>query len=660
MLRSLFSLTGDQLFLAALDHALSLTPVILAVLAARWLLRELPRRLSVALWLVVFLRLLVPVTVESDLGLLSQEPVIAPGAAAGVEVSLSDTLDAARQVIADSTGYPVEVRTAEDTQSLSHSQVWLLVGSRLWPAGMAAMALYSLISLLRLKKRLVGAAPGEGRVWLCDGIDTPFLLGVLRPRVYLPSGLSEGERESILAHERSHIRHLDPAARLLAWVGLCVYWFHPLVWVSFLLLTADMEAACDEDATAALPADRRADYADTLLRLSTGRHSYAAAPLAFGEGSAKGRIRRILRFEKPGKALRLTAAALVVLLGFYLVAQRSQEPHLPGNTYVADEVLYQAPGAESGRLANFPYLAIVSDDWFLALRTSDTGDLSSPLSLFDGIRSGIWDGVGQFRSTELTRKELLARLPTEDGWTSAWRPGRITDARVLQREDGPLCLFLQTSAGDTLLAVGDRADTGGRIQYLYRLRSYHPFAENSDGIYSYRQLDVAFQLRQQGLHPQFLYEGTASSPTGFDMCCFRSKEEGGLGFANWQRDGDGYYRLIGLHYYGPEELAACELAPGCYLAPDPMLARPDDPGVTLYCYDICDVLFICNESVASGQRIITLADGSSRCTCNMDFSGLQSQDFPHLTWFDRQDTRHIEGEYTISYRFYDRDGNEII
>lgn len=661
MLRTLFALTGDQLFLAVLDHSLSMLPVMAAVIAARWLLRGLPRRLTTALWLVVFLRLLLPVTVESPLGLVSQEPVIAPAAAPGVEVSLPAALEAAQRTVGDTLSGRIEsvsVQTSSGAQLLGRSQVWLVAGSWLWLAGMAALALYSLLSLLRLRRQLVGAARLPGDIWLCDEIDTPFILGVLRPRICLPSHLEERDQAAILAHEHAHIRHLDPAVRLLAWVGVCVHWFDPVVWLCFQLMTADMEAACDE-AAADLPPDRRADYADTLLRLSTGHRHSIVSPLAFGEGDPKDRIRRVLSFQKPGTALCLAAAVLVAALGVCLVTQRSREPHLPGRIYLEEELLYQAPGAESSHLPN---LAIVSDDRLLAFSSSVPDSTSSPTDLFSGLQSGTWGSVGQLRSTQLTRKELMLLFPSDDGWTTTWRPAQLTDIRYLQREDGlqSLCLFLQTSAGDTLLALGERTVTGGEIRYLYRLCPSEPVYRNSDGATSYAQLDVIFQLRQRGLHPQFLSQWTTPAPYVGTGCLFQSKEEGGLGFATWQRDEGGYYRLIGLHYYSPEELADCQLAPGCYLAPDPMLNRPNDPGVTLHDYNTSDVLFICNEAVLRVDQTITSLDGAVSCTTSSEYVSQPS--YPnHLTfrWDDLRQRSEFQEGYTIRYRFFDRAGNEI-
>lgn len=154
-------------------------------------------------------------------------------------------------------------------------------------------------SLCRLRRRIVGAVRLRDNIYLADHIDSPFVMGVLRPRIYLPSTLAEGERGYIILHEQCHIQRFDPAVKLLSFTALCLHWFNPLVWLSFLLSGRDMEMRCDEAVIRQLGDGVRADYSASLLSLATGRRILAGAPLAFGEGDPKSRIENLLRFRRP-------------------------------------------------------------------------------------------------------------------------------------------------------------------------------------------------------------------------------------------------------------------------------------------------------------------------------------------------------------------------
>ena len=302
-----------------LNMSLTASAVILCVLLVRLALRRAPRVFSYALWAVVLFRLLCPVSLTAGFSLLGLADIPVRAAAAHATVveyvpqdvvhapepqvvlpvpdAVNDALNTALPQGAEQTAAdPLEAPTA--------------IAALVWLAGVLAMAGYSAVSLVRLRRRLAGAVPLEGNVWLADHISTPFVLGLLRPRIYLPSSLPEGERGYILLHERHHIRRLDHLAKVLAFLALCIHWFNPLVWLSFLLMGRDMEMSCDEAVLRQLGEDARADYSASLLSLATGRRIIAGAPLAFGEGDTGSRIRNVLRWRRP--RLRLAVPAAVI------------------------------------------------------------------------------------------------------------------------------------------------------------------------------------------------------------------------------------------------------------------------------------------------------------------------------------------------------------
>jgi beta-lactamase regulating signal transducer with metallopeptidase domain len=161
------------------------------------------------------------------------------------------------------------------------------------------MLIYSVISLLKLKRKLTGAVWLRCNIYLADSHLTPFVIDVIRPRIYLPSALSERERDYIILHERTHIRRLDHIVKLAAFLALSIHWFNPLVWVAFMCCMKDMEMSCDEAVMKKMGDGIGADYSASLLSLATGRKILAGAPLAFGEGNTKSRIKNVLHYKKP-------------------------------------------------------------------------------------------------------------------------------------------------------------------------------------------------------------------------------------------------------------------------------------------------------------------------------------------------------------------------
>ncbi|MCI6937412.1 MAG: M56 family metallopeptidase, partial [Clostridiales bacterium] len=198
----------------------------------------------------------------------------------------------------------------------------LQIAAYVWLTGASVMAIYSVVQYLTLRHRLVGATPYREEVYLADHITTPFVLGVLRPRVYLPSETPEGERAFIIAHERHHIRRHDPLWKLLGYAALCLHWFNPLVWLAFALAGKDMEMSCDEAVIRLLGEDVRADYSQALLRLATHKRIVSGMPLAFGEGDTKSRVRNMAKWKKP----KIWVSVLCVTLCLVILAACALNP----------------------------------------------------------------------------------------------------------------------------------------------------------------------------------------------------------------------------------------------------------------------------------------------------------------------------------------------
>ena len=300
----------DRIFMEILDMSLQASAVILAVILIRLLLKSAPKIFSYALWSVVLLRLLCPISIEAPISLVPHmESVSADYTLQDQPISFFDAGMAAYEAVGDALngGLGVQhIHTNEigesglpKTVTASWGEVWILFGQYVWLIGIAGLLLYSAATYLKLRKRLIGAAHLGENIYLADHIDSPFVLGVLRPKIYLPSALGEAERGYIIAHEQQHIQRLDHIVKLIAYVALALHWFNPLVWVSYYLFCKDMEMSCDESVIRKLGGDIRADYSASLLNLATGRRILAVTPLAFGEGDPKSRIKNLAKWKKP-------------------------------------------------------------------------------------------------------------------------------------------------------------------------------------------------------------------------------------------------------------------------------------------------------------------------------------------------------------------------
>ena len=280
-----------ELFPTVLNMSVTGAVAVGFVMLARVGLKKAPKVFSYALWSVVLFRLLCPVSLTVDFSVfrLADAPAVEVGEGTTAMEFITGELvypgDALKEI-------PGELEASAEKERAS-----VLPG--LWLAGVGMMGLWSLGSLLRLKRKIREAAPIGGNVWECDALDTAFVMGLARPRIWLPSGLTEEERKFILLHEEHHIRRLDHLWKLAAFGALCVHWFNPLVWLAFYLAEQDMEMSCDEAVLGALGTESRCDYSQTLLRFCSGRRWTLAMPLAFGEGNVKERVVNVLKWKKP-------------------------------------------------------------------------------------------------------------------------------------------------------------------------------------------------------------------------------------------------------------------------------------------------------------------------------------------------------------------------
>lgn len=330
----------DRIFMEILDMSLQASAVILIVIFARLLLRRAPKIFSYALWSVVLLRLLCPVSIEAPISIVPHmESVSESYTLQNENIGILSAGAAAYQAIGDALngGLGVQhIHTSEigegglpKTVTASWGEVWILFGQYVWLAGIAGLLLYSAVTYVRLRKKLIGALPLGENIYLADHIDSPFVLGICKPKIYLPSALGEAERGYIIAHEQQHIRRLDHIVKLIAYVALALHWFNPLVWVAYILFCKDMEMSCDEGVIRKMGGHIRADYSASLLNLATGRRILAVTPLAFGEGDPKGRIKNLAKWKKPMPWVIVVSVLICLTAAGCLITDQPTEPTEP-------------------------------------------------------------------------------------------------------------------------------------------------------------------------------------------------------------------------------------------------------------------------------------------------------------------------------------------
>ena len=316
-----------RLFPIVCNMSLTASVVILAVLAVRLLLRRAPKVFAYALWAVVLFRLLCPVSVTSAVSLMgalgapAQERTQRTSAVEYVpaDIMIRGTAPAVTQLpqppLPAETGGAVNAAPADAAPAAVPAMSFnepVFILTLIWLAGMVLLLAYSLVSLLRLRRRLVGTVRLRDNIYLADHIPSPFVMGLFRPKIYLPSTLTETERGYILRHEQYHLRRRDHLVKFLSFLALCIHWFNPLVWAAFVLSGKDMEMSCDEAVVRELGEDIRADYSASLLSLATGRRIVAGMPLAFGEGDTGSRIRNLLNWKRPRPWVMAVCAVVCV------------------------------------------------------------------------------------------------------------------------------------------------------------------------------------------------------------------------------------------------------------------------------------------------------------------------------------------------------------
>ena len=301
----------NELFLKIINMSISASWLILAVLILRLVLKKAPKWVNVLLWGIVAVRLICPLSFESALSLIPSSETIP----LDIEMAAKPTIDSGVPAI-NSVVNPVLSSFAPPQHVLTSAnplQIWIPILNIIWLIGVGALLLYTAVSYWRLCRKVDTAVRYKGNIFQSENVSSPFVLGIIKPRIYLPFNMNGQDLEHVVAHEQAHIRRKDHWWKSLGFLLLTIHWFNPLMWLAYVLLCRDIELACDEKVIKELGNEQRADYMQALVACSVNRRMIAACPLAFGEVGVKERVKSVMNYKKP--AFWVIIIAVIICVG---------------------------------------------------------------------------------------------------------------------------------------------------------------------------------------------------------------------------------------------------------------------------------------------------------------------------------------------------------
>lgn len=308
-----------EAFMKLLNMSITASVIALVIITLRLTLRKIPKKYICILWALVALRLIFPINITSSFSAFNL---------------LSDRTDKSGQPEyfeyyknSDQQGMFFEISVLVNDNPIddgvnagaNNEKVYIPVVTFVWFFGVILMLIYALVSWLKLKKDTKASICREDNIYICDDIGSAFILGIVRPRIYIPSGISEEARGYVLAHEKAHIKRLDYIWKPLGYALLSIYWFNPVMWVSYIILCKDIETACDEKVIAGMNKLSLAGYSEALLISATNRRMITACPVAFGETGVKERVKNVLNYKKPAFWVVCVAVAICLIAALCLL-----------------------------------------------------------------------------------------------------------------------------------------------------------------------------------------------------------------------------------------------------------------------------------------------------------------------------------------------------
>ena len=300
----------NELFLKIINMSISASWLVLAVLILRFVLKKAPKWINVLLWGIVAIRLICPFSFESTLSIIPSAETIP----LNIGMDTTPTINSGISAINNAVNPIIsQSNTPMAGASVNLLQITIGIYEYIWIFGMIALALYTAISYWRLRRKVDTAVRYKDNIFQSENVSFPFVLGIIKPRIYLPFKMNGQYLEHVVAHEQAHICRKDHWWKPLGFLLLMIHWFNPLMWLAYVLLCRDIELACDEKVIKELGNEQRGDYTQALVACSVNRRMIAACPLAFGEVSVKERVKSVMNYKKP--AFWVIIISVIVCVG---------------------------------------------------------------------------------------------------------------------------------------------------------------------------------------------------------------------------------------------------------------------------------------------------------------------------------------------------------
>lgn len=301
----------SAVFLKVVNMSISASWFVLAVLLLRLVLKKAPKWASVLLWGFVAIRLLCPLSFESIFSLIPSAETVSPGIMLDRTPALETGIDSVNNMI-----NPVvsDLFTPNPTVSMNPLQLWIPLAAIVWILGIGGMLVYTAVSYGLLRRKVATAVLFRDNIFQSEYVDSPFVLGIVKPKIYLPFHMNEQDLTYVIAHEQAHIRRKDHWWKPLGFLLLALHWFNPLMWLGYIFLCRDIELACDEKVIKEMDNENRADYTQALVDCSINRRRIAACPLAFGEVGVKERVKTVMNYKKPAFWIVVAAVAVCAVV----------------------------------------------------------------------------------------------------------------------------------------------------------------------------------------------------------------------------------------------------------------------------------------------------------------------------------------------------------
>jgi len=495
----------DTVFLKILNMSISSCWIVLVVILLRFVLKKAPKWINCVLWGIAGLRLILPFSLESIFSLIPS-PQTLPQEVLGYEGTQLQ-----QPAVLDVISNPIfsESISVDLGQTVDRVQLRMTTMTAVWLFGIAVLLIYTLISYLRLKRKVGTAVKLRDNIYQSENVASPFVLGLIKPKIYLPFNINGQDMEHVIAHEQAHISRKDHLWKPLGFLILTLHWFNPLVWVGYILLCRDIELACDEKVVKELNNEQRADYSEALLICSVNRKMIAACPLAFGEVGVKNRVKSVLNYKKPAFWIIIVAIiASIVVAACFLTDPLKKNEIQNGFYKLSDEMYF------NGSLSFSPNL----ENNRIEIKTTGgmhiyhfTGEVLSTGALYEEVKpdkenlSTLLGGMPQWAENE-NLKQLLKN--NKEAWYH----------KALDEIGGYPYILLSQKDGTLYMVFADFANgEPTSLRYVYKLE----YMGSSENISEADNISVE-KLKEK--YPQF----------------FNVSTDGGLTVYVWQQAEDDY------------------------------------------------------------------------------------------------------------------------